>query len=318
MTENEEEYVYIDIPTPIEQVTPFNTSPRFDIGTDRSIGLGTSEEGINNVLQVKGTIYPVVGDYGDYYPVHSFKFPNADYVSTFKYKSLIDGTTDNNDIVNQPMTVTSLILSGIYDFMETKDLIDVPYPVETSNLLVDKMNELISEFIEDSDMLHYPTINDSIAVVSSNWWHSGYSALFSGMVKREIRRCTIRRKEYYSGSGTLWDGDRNLILALAIDKKYLKYYKLCYLTREVPDPRIFTCIMQEEFDTVRTFNKPLRSAFRKYFRKELVASDIPMITMNLVDMHSGEIDTSGVNTISESKQIQKQFVTEYLDSIHEE
>lgn len=100
---------------------------------------------------------------------------------------------------------------------------------------------------------------------------------------------------------------------LCVKKEYVKYFLQCLLLHQTVDFRIFTLVINEEFDRKDTFAPRVRPAFRKHVRKFFMDLGVDII------YKSGDLDDYFYTTFKleastpmELKQVKKDLVQELL------
>lgn len=100
---------------------------------------------------------------------------------------------------------------------------------------------------------------------------------------------------------------------LCVKKEYVEYFFQCIFLKQTVDFRIFTLVINEEFDRKDTYAPRVRPAFRKYVRKYYMDLGVDII------YKSGDLDDYFYTTFKleastpmELKQIKKDLVQELL------
>ena len=100
---------------------------------------------------------------------------------------------------------------------------------------------------------------------------------------------------------------------LCVKKEYVEYFLQCIFLNQNVDFRIFTLVINEEFDRKDTYAPRARPAFRKYIRKYYMDLGVDII------YKSGDLDDYFYTTFKlealtpmELKQIKKDLVQELL------
>lgn len=100
---------------------------------------------------------------------------------------------------------------------------------------------------------------------------------------------------------------------LCVKKEYVEYFFQCIFLKQDVDFRIFTLVINEEFDRKDTYAPRVRPAFRKYIRKYYMDLGVDII------YKSGDLDDYFYTTFKlealtpmELKQIKKDLVQELL------
>lgn len=100
---------------------------------------------------------------------------------------------------------------------------------------------------------------------------------------------------------------------LCVKKEYVEYFFQCIFLQQDVDFRIFTLVINEEFDRKDTFAPRVRPAFRKYVRKFYMDLGVDII------YKSGDLDDYFYTTFKleastpmELKQVKKDLVQELL------
>lgn len=143
---------------------------------------------------------------------------------------------------------------------------------------------------------------------------ASYDHIFESQDSLNPSSITLRSGGYYSGRGALFTERGNLIWTLAVRKSHVKYAKLCYLLGKPMDPKALVFISQTNFDNKSTFNKPLRTAFRKHMKGWLVENEVAIVEMDFNDLFCGRVTVpEDVSSIKDIKAWQSDLIVEFAE-----
>ena len=238
-----------------------------------------------------GCNYPVNGDFGEYIPLFMLSLPNLS--SFIMYIGDTKVWQRGGKLYGMKEPVLSHMKRKLSELgINTKNEYQAFFEVYPS---------LITAFTEETNVHNYQQLGMSLHQ-NHDRGQSSYEAMFRNLTNLGISKTNLRSASYYTGFHACWNSNGSLMWTMAIKKEYVKYYKLCLLLGKEIDPRIFTCLIQEGFDTKHTNNKPLRTAFRKYLKGKLEAANINSIEMNFRELLNGRITPpEGITSIKDMK-----------------
>jgi|TARA_B110000967_G_scaffold201149_1_gene238013 hypothetical protein len=235
--------------------------------------------------------YVAEGDFGEYIPMYQIKLPNlspfpsthATPIKNTINRKLSELHVSTQDEATMFFNVYGNILNGYINAIETYSNVDV----------VERMHSVFKGYSISGE---------------------GYLTMFKAMNKLNFSCFSLRSNTYYVGFGSCWLEDGTLLWTTAVKKEYLKYFKLCMMFGEEIDPRIYTFIVQEGFDTDTTANIPLKRAFRKYHKGRLEHGKVSIIEMDLRRMCNGNVHRpEGLTSISAYEDWKKSLTLGYVE-----
>lgn len=261
---------------------------------------------VSNIVPA-GKNYPVNGDFGDYVPLFLIPFISTTN-SGYSYSS--------NDYPSR--------LNSFYGSLDVTTPLHENVRSKIGEMNVASNNARIAFFETYTNLITgYSNSEDTISPVDYTFGMyykhdqlaASYEQIFvaqSGLTPSLVR---LRSQAYYSGRGSLFTDKGNLIWTLAVKKDHVKYVKLCHLLGKPIDPKVLVFITQTDFDTKTTFNKPLRTNFRKHMKGWLVDNDVTMIEMDFNEMLCGRVTVpEEVSSIRDMKTWETDTVNNFVES----
>ncbi len=256
-----------------------------------------------------GANYPVEGDFNDHVPLFLIPFINTIDSGGFgyyggEYKTLLTRYFDT-EVENK--TPFHIVVSNKIAEMN----------VQTANAATaffETFESLIQDYCNDDSTIRFidysATMHNSHEIVRNS-----YENIFACQGGLSPCLVQLRSQAYYSGCGALFQNKGNLIWTLAVKKEHVKYVKLCYLLGKPIDPKVLVFMSQTNFDTKSTFNKPLRTAFRKQFKDWLVDNEVQMVEVDFNSMLCGNVKIPDeITSIRAVKDWETNTIIEFIES----
>lgn len=263
-------------------------------------------EEVTDKIVPAGKNYPVNHDFGDYTPLFLIPFISTMGENVGYYSG---DYSDRLSQATREMTSTP-ILKVVKNKLSEMN-------VQTNNARIaffETFGPLVQSYCNANDARQFVDFTFGMYYKYDTLTNS-YDQLFeaqSGLTPSLIR---LRSQSYYSGFGALFNEQGNLIWTLAVKNEHVKYVKLCYLLGKPVDPRVLVFMSQETFDTKNTFNKPLRTAFRKQMKGWLIENEVPMVEVDFNEVLCGRVTVpDGITSIRDTKNWESETVANFIES----
>ena len=255
-----------------------------------------------------GNNYPKNSDFGDYVPlflmpyINTFDTGMSDYAHSGEYANALVDHYVKLDLITPLHVHMKTSISGMN--------------VQTSNARVaffETYGPLINGYLESESTISFTDFSFTMQAKHDNV-NSSYNQLFASQASLTPSLIRLRSQSYYSGLGSLFTDKGHLIWTLAVRKEHVKYVKLCYLLGKPINPAALVLITQTGFDTRASFNKPLRTAYRKHMRDWIIEGGVTIVEMDFTEMLCGRITVPNeIASIKDIKQWEVNTVNNFVD-----
>lgn len=250
------------------------------------------------ILIPEGINYVKDFDYGDYVPL--FAIPG------FDAQSVRHSNTTFYDYFSTKHTCVHNKISSCLLGRE-----------ENGKLVVDKVSRLFMEHLDNPTLFKASDFIKEAVGMNHTLGGSTYNNLMIAQSNLSFSIIRLRRNSYISGYHALLTKEGDLIWTLAVRKEHVKYVKLCFMLGKSLDPRVLVFMAQTGFNSRTTFNKPLRSHFRKQMRDWLEHHSVKFVEMDFKSKLTGSVNIpEDISTLSEIEEWERNTVDEFLNSLN--
>ena len=188
------------------------------------------------------------------------------------------------------------------------------------NIITKLMNNKLEPVIELKKLLH---LRNDYQGFQYNYYQRNYSNCRGYLRLLKYSNTVFDTNSYHTSNGYLKGnqyvgvlnqiGNKYYILYnLCVKEKYVKYFVQCVLLNKEIDNRIFTLVIDKEFDCPQTYAHLIRPNFRKYVKKHYAELGIDIEYRSKLDEYFFTKYKLQASTPMELKQIKKDLVQELL------
>lgn len=274
------------------------------------------QQNMKSEIVPQGGVFPKNSDFGGYVPLFLIPFKDNTQNSTSYLQISSPGRAikqycDQNNITRS-IGVNSVPVIGNL----TKRMAEIGIHTEIEIEAFWRVyQERITQYLEDNRCFDYVDFMTRL-YGNKNYTHSSYVNMFRGITTLHFSDVHLRSNSYISGHGACFTQQGELLWTLAVRPEHVEYIKLCFMLGKAVNPRVYTLLIQEGFDTVTTDNKPLRTAYRKYFKGFIETNEILIQEVDFKSTLCGRVSyPEGMNSIGDRKNWEDDLVGRFADSV---